>query len=114
MSSRRSSRAACAFASLALGLAGCAAPPVETAAAPSERDLRRGEALLRRAEPARGVERTLLTDRAVRAFQRALATDPLLFQAHLGLGRCYYLLADYPLEVAEYRKCVAVNPSCAE
>ena len=114
--SRRSSPAcaAGALALLATGLSGCATVPTDQALAPGPRDLRRGEAVLRRAERAQGVERVALTDRAVRSLQRAVAADPLLFQAHLGLGRCYYVLGEYSLEVAEYRKCVAVNPSCAE
>jgi tetratricopeptide (TPR) repeat protein len=51
---------------------------------------------------------------AERAFQQALQTDPTFYAAHLGLARCHYEKREADLEIAEYLKCVAMNPDCVE
>lgn len=46
---------------------------------------------------------------ATREFQYALAEDPLFYKAHFKLGYTYYHRGQYEEEIAEYRKCLAIN-----
>lgn len=46
---------------------------------------------------------------ATREFQYALAEDPLFYKAHFKLGYTYYHRGQYAEEIAEYRKCLAIN-----
>lgn len=48
---------------------------------------------------------------AIREFQQALEIDPLFFRAHFKLGICYYMNGQYPLEINEYKKCLAIMPT---
>lgn len=81
----------------------------EATRARAEARLAEGDRLL--AEAQRG--RSSL-DPAIRAYQSALRLDPLLADAHLRLATCYYLAQEHELELAEYRKCLAINPGHAE
>ncbi len=49
-------------------------------------------------------------DEAIREFQLALQHDTLFHKAHFKLGICYYHKGQYDLEIAEYRKCLAIVP----
>jgi tetratricopeptide (TPR) repeat protein len=107
--------------------AGCATPPAAESPGiagrhdddpvavrrEAEGSMSRGEHLLSRARRGGRVDAALVT-RAVATFHEALARDPLLFQAHLRLASCYYLLQQHELEETEYLKCLAVNPRCLE
>ena len=48
---------------------------------------------------------------ALEACRNALRLDPFRYQAHLLAGTCYFHLENYPLEIAEYKKCLALNPT---
>lgn len=96
------------------GPMGCVSAPTERSRDPetvrvlAEDLLDEGDGLVSEARPGDSL------DRAIRAYQSALEADPLLFQAHLRLARCYYLTRQFELEQGEYRKALAVNPHSVE
>ena len=103
-------------AALALALAlavGCASPPADPAVGPPglEEARARAEAL-----EATGWARLARRDLpgARRAFHAAWCADPVFVRAHLGLARCHYEAGDLALEVAEYRKALALAPALVE
>ena len=53
-------------------------------------------------------------DEAIREFQIALEHDPLYYKAHFKLGYCYFQKGLYHREIAEYKKCLALNPDYVE
>ncbi|MCO5165766.1 MAG: tetratricopeptide repeat protein [Planctomycetes bacterium] len=71
--------------------------------------LAHGDRLLREARRTGG-----RLDPAIRAYQSALALDPLLADAHLRLAHCYYLAREPELEHSEYLKCLAIHPGHVE
>lgn len=50
-------------------------------------------------------------DDALTAWARVLEVDPFAYRAHVERARCYYHLGEYELEISEYRKALAINPS---
>lgn len=48
-------------------------------------------------------------DESIREFQLAIQAYPLYFKAHFKLGFAYYHKGLYDLEIAEYKKCLAIN-----
>lgn len=106
-------------------LAACSTPAPQPARAPASAD---GEfAVARHEHDAEAAHRArafflqgvkLLSepqrvDEAIREFQLALVADPLFYKAHFKLGICYYQKGQYDREIAEYRKCVALNANYA-
>lgn len=48
---------------------------------------------------------------AVSAYQQALAADPNLEYAHLGLGDAYYMLGDFHAAAAHFTESIAIRPT---
>lgn len=103
---------------LLLGLAatGCAAPSPARAPDDIVASRSRAEALLEdgddRLDAAQRSGGSI--EPAIRAYQEALRTDPLLATAHLRLARCYYLTQEHDLEQSEYAKCLALSPNSVQ
>ncbi len=88
---------------LASGLAGCATSQPTVELSPRQRAEAQAEL---------GLSRLRKGDiaGARRAYNTASALDPFFVRAHLGLARCHYTKGDLDLEVAEYRKALALSP----
>ena len=50
-------------------------------------------------------------ERAIEAYQKALALQPRLVQANFGLGVCYHQIGKVDQEIEAYKKVLAVEPS---
>lgn len=87
-----------------LALTGCVAAPA-TPARSSADELTRLTAQAERRSVAGQWES------ALSAWAQVLRADPFAYRAHVERARCYYQLGEYGLEISEYRKALAINPS---